>query len=203
MDYNRSPSATNSAAIDSVFKVSEILDPDGNPGHFPYYWTSTTHQDGPNPASQAVYIAFGKALGKMNGTLMDVHGAGAQRSDPKSGSESDYPKYHGPQGDVQMVYNHCRCVREIEIQTSSLGNENEKNPIFYPNPVTKKLTIEWNVKDTNNFKVSIFKMDGSLLYCNLFFKSSIKIDMSAYKEGVYYVLVELKNISLKHKVIKI
>ncbi len=59
----------------------------------------------------AMYLSFGEAQGKMNGRLMDVHGAGAQRSDPKSGDESDYPQYHGPQGDVQYVYNYARCVR--------------------------------------------------------------------------------------------
>lgn len=51
------------------------------------------------------------------GTLMDVHGAGAQRSDPKSGDPADYPDGHGPQGDVVRVYNHVRAVR----LTSSIG----------------------------------------------------------------------------------
>jgi len=64
-------------------------------------------------------VTFGKALGKMRDNLMDVHGAGAQRSDPKTGEPSDYPKYRGPQGDMLSVYNHCRCVRNIEIN----GNE--------------------------------------------------------------------------------
>ena len=44
--------------------------------------------------------------------IIDVHGAGAQRSDPKTGDPDDYPVYgHGPQGDVQRVYNYVRCVR--------------------------------------------------------------------------------------------
>jgi hypothetical protein len=46
------------------------------------------------------------------GKIMDVHGAGAQRSDPKTGDSDDYPIWgHGPQGDVRRVYNHVRCVR--------------------------------------------------------------------------------------------
>ena len=45
-------------------------------------------------------------------TIMDVHGAGAQRSDPKIGDASKYPSWgHGPQGDVRRVYIHVRCVR--------------------------------------------------------------------------------------------
>jgi hypothetical protein len=42
---------------------------------------------------------------------MDVHGAGAQRSDPKTGDASDYPQGHGPQGDVIRINNYVRCVR--------------------------------------------------------------------------------------------
>ncbi|MCB1174307.1 MAG: DUF1566 domain-containing protein, partial [Leptospiraceae bacterium] len=47
----------------------------------------------------------------LTAELMDVHGAGAQRSDPKSGSAGDYPQGHGPQGDVVYVHNFARCVR--------------------------------------------------------------------------------------------
>ena len=43
--------------------------------------------------------------------LLDVHGAGAQRSDPKIGNPADYPHGLGPQGDVRRIYNFVRCVR--------------------------------------------------------------------------------------------
>ncbi|OAN50799.1 hypothetical protein A6A05_11785 [Magnetospirillum moscoviense] len=43
--------------------------------------------------------------------LLDVHGAGAQRSSPKSGDESRLPVGAGPQGDVLRIYNSARCVR--------------------------------------------------------------------------------------------
>ena len=48
-----------------------------------------------------------------NYVLQDVHGAGAQRSDPKIGDPDDYPYGHGPQGDVIRIYNYVRCVREV------------------------------------------------------------------------------------------
>lgn len=111
VDYTRSPSFTGTAAIDPVFSVTSINDPTGKPGHYPNYWTGTTHLDGAYPFSNAVYISFGKAYGKMFGFLMDVHGAGAQRSDPKTGKASYYPQYRGPQGDALIVYNYVRCVR--------------------------------------------------------------------------------------------
>ncbi len=114
VDYSRSPQTSASAAIDPIFEISSITDPEGNSGHYPFFWTSTTHLDGVNPYASAVYIAFGEGQGQMHGQLMDVHGAGCQRSDPKSGSLADYPQYFGPQGYVRYVFNYVRCVRDIE-----------------------------------------------------------------------------------------
>ena len=114
VDYTRSPQTTNSPAIDPIFETTEINDPEGNAGQYPFFWSSTTHLDGANPYASAVYVAFGDGQGKMNGTLMDVHGAGCQRSDPKSGDISAYPQFFGPQGDVRYVYNFVRCVRDIK-----------------------------------------------------------------------------------------
>ena len=114
VDYSRSPQTTNSPAINPIFETTEINYPNDNSGgHYPFFWTSTTHLDGANPYSGAVYIAFGEGLGQMNGILLDVHGAGCQRSDPKSGDINDYPQYFGPQGDVRYVYNYVRAVRTI------------------------------------------------------------------------------------------
>jgi len=115
VDYDRSPGATDSAAIDPVFECTDIKNEAGE-ADFPYYWTSTTHVDGPN-ARQAIYIAFGRAIGVMNGRIMDVHGAGAQRSDPKVGE----PRLgHGPQGDSQRVYNRVRLVRGGLVDEGSM-----------------------------------------------------------------------------------
>ncbi len=43
---------------------------------------------------------------------MDVHGAGAQRSDPKAGDPADYAWGAGPQGDAIRILNHVRLVRD-------------------------------------------------------------------------------------------
>lgn len=106
VDYHRSPDATGSAAIDSIFETTPIVNEAGQTD-YPSYWTSTTHLDGPRPGGNAAYVAFGRALGRMHGQIMDVHGAGAQRSDPKVG----LPTFRGPQGDVVRIYHYVRCVR--------------------------------------------------------------------------------------------
>ena len=114
VDYSRSPSTSSSPAIDPLFSCTEITDTDGNAGQYGYFWTASPLKDGPTPYTDAVYFCFGKAQGVMNNNLMDVHGAGAQRNDPKSGSTADFPDNFGPQGDVRYVYNFMRCVRTVE-----------------------------------------------------------------------------------------
>jgi hypothetical protein len=123
VDYTRAPAISHSAAISPLFQVTPLDD-----GDFPYFWTSTTHLDGPpdRQGSAAVYIAFGRATGWMPAggpggfappweagsyTLLDVHGAGAQRSDPKAGDPGEYPYGRGPQGDVIRIRNFVRAVR--------------------------------------------------------------------------------------------
>jgi hypothetical protein len=120
VDYSRSPDTTDSAAIDPRFTCSAIMAEDGL-GDYPFYWTGTTHVKYTGMGDAAVYLAFGEALGWMeqppmsgNYTLLDVHGAGAQRSDPKAGDPADYPYGHGPQGDVIRIDNYVRCVRSLQ-----------------------------------------------------------------------------------------
>jgi hypothetical protein len=120
VDYTRSPSATGSAAIDPLFNTTAITDENGNT-NYPYFWTSTTHLDGMPEGSNAAYIAFGEALGEMNGQIIDVHGAGAQRSDPKANPRSDFPYAFGPQGDINRGYNFARCVRGGAVQIVTGG----------------------------------------------------------------------------------
>ncbi len=109
IDYERSPDTSNSAAIDPIFNVSTITNEAGEED-YPFYWSSTTHANMRSGGS-AAYVSFGRAWGYMRGSWLDVHGAGAQRSDPKSGDPADWPTGHGPQGDAIRIYNFARCVR--------------------------------------------------------------------------------------------
>lgn len=110
VDYTRSPDATKSAAIDPVFRCTAIRNEAGE-ADFACYWTGTSHVSagGRNPAG--VYVAFGRAMGFMRGRWMDVHGAGCQRSDPKTGDPAGFPEGRGPQGDAVRILNFVRCVR--------------------------------------------------------------------------------------------
>lgn len=112
VDYTRSPDTTDSAAIDPVFNCTRITGEDGRPD-YGFYWTGTTHLDGPRPGAAACYLCFGEAYGYMFRRWRDVHGAGAQRSDPKRGDARRFPFGRGPQGDAIRIYNLVRCVREV------------------------------------------------------------------------------------------
>lgn len=110
LDYTRSPDATHSPAIDPAFDTTPITNEAGVMD-YPFYWSSTTFNQG----EDAIYVAFGRGLGYMDfgsgAQFYDVHGAGCQRTDPKTGT----PSYgFGPQGDVRRVYNYVRCVRDAD-----------------------------------------------------------------------------------------
>lgn len=133
VDYSRSPDTTGSAAIDPIFSVTEIINEAGKKD-FPYFWSSTTHA-GLNGSDRAAYIAFGRGLGWVYNIstdirrLVDVHGAGAQRSDPKTGNPLHYKYGIGPQGDVVRINNYARAVRAGDVKTASGYQEAEEQKI--------------------------------------------------------------------------
>lgn len=114
VDYSRSPDTTGSAAIDPVFTLTAVVNEAGDTD-YPYFWTSTTHEGWTGESGRsAVYVAFGRALGYMGNSWVDVHGAGAQRSDPKEGDANAYPTGFGPQGDAIRIDNFVRLVRSVD-----------------------------------------------------------------------------------------
>ena len=114
VDYSRCPDATNSAAIDPLFHCTSITNEAGQTD-YPYYWSSTTQANNSVVSGgYAAYVSFGRAMGYFMNQWLDVHGAGAQRSDPKTGNPDDYPYGHGPQGDAIRINNFVRLVRTIQ-----------------------------------------------------------------------------------------
>ena len=138
VDYSRSPDTTSSATINPLFNSTPITNEE-NIIDWGYYWASTTHVDHNENGSNATYISFGRALGYMNSNILDVHGAGAQRSNDKvdvstepgassyNGTNSIY-YYKGPQGDILRTNNKFRCVRDVDsniaIKIPTNGSKN-------------------------------------------------------------------------------
>jgi len=120
VDYSRSPDATGTAAIDPIFNLTAITNEAGQ-SDYPFYWSSTTLISYPNSVRDATYISFGRAMGYMEefGGWIDVHGAGAQRSDAKAGVDPGHQLGAGPQGDARRSNNYVLCVRGGQVQPSS------------------------------------------------------------------------------------
>ena len=79
-----------------------------------WVWSSTTQGDFKYTAT---YIAFSKAYSKKNSSATqyyDWHGAGAQRSDPKSGSPADYDMSSENATDLVMTKNYTLLVRTVK-----------------------------------------------------------------------------------------
>jgi uncharacterized protein DUF1566/PKD domain-containing protein len=124
VDYERSPSRTNSAAIEPLFSCTQITNEAGN-ADYPWYWSSTTHGNmmAGHEGGWGAYLSFGRCMGNMQmpgqstKSWIDIHGAGSQRSDPKDGDPDEFEEGHGPQGDAIRIYNYVRLVRDIDDNT--------------------------------------------------------------------------------------
>jgi len=203
LDYSRAPSVTNSAAIDPVFNCSEIIDEGGNT-NYPFYWTGTTHANWQedSPGGFGAYVCFGEALGFMevppnsgNYTLMDVHGAGSQRSDPKVGDPANWPNGHGPQGDVIRIFNYVRMVRDADtsIGFNEIKNDNHLN--IYPNPATNLITIDHSFDNTENTTIQIFNLLGEVVYSqSCLLSDNLIINIQSFESGLYFIKLENNNI---------
>lgn len=94
VDYTR-----HQPALDLRYLVQ--TDPDG------WFWSSTTFEEAPR---EAAYVCFGKCISAEG---IDVHGAGAQRTDPKAGNPS-WQSGRGGQRDQVRIRNYTRCVRDAD-----------------------------------------------------------------------------------------
>lgn len=127
VDYRNAPEFNGKPAINTdYFQVTSFINEQGEED-YPYFWSSTTHASYRNSTMSNVgnavaYQTYGRALGYFVNRWIDVHGAGAQRSDPKSTDMSNYKLItingiegysFGPQGDAVRGMNYVRLVRDL------------------------------------------------------------------------------------------
>lgn len=217
LDYTRSLQTTNSAAIDPIFECTPITD-EGGETNYPFYWSSSTHTNMTNGAWGA-YVCFGEALGFMEApfppfdvSLLDVHGAGSQRSDPKTGSSEDYPQGHGPQGDVVRIDNFVRLVRDIQTTTGLDDSSELTTPAGFslnsnfPNPFNPSTTLNYELSAPMETRIRVFDARGShvgTLYEGQQTAGSHQVVFNAdgLDSGVYLVVMECESSHVTQKVV--
>ena len=217
VDYTRSPGTTGSAAIDAVFNCTSTTNEAGA-SDYPCYWSSTTFSSQtPTNGTWAAYVSFGRAMGYMPqyGGWIDVHGAGAQRSDPKTGDPAMYPQGHGPQGDAVRIYNYVRLVRDAE---SAVGAGEDGSPPIgaglmlraLPNPASGSVAIRFALPVAGAARVAAHDASGRLvrvLTFGVFSAGEHEVAWSGtdasgrrLPTGVYFVRVETARETAKLKI---
>lgn len=190
LDYTRSPATDNTAAIDPLFNCTEITNEDGQID-YPYYWSGTTHGNWTQnmEGAWAAYMSFGRALGydqmSPNPSWRDVHGAGAQRSDPKVGDPSEYPTGHGPQGDAIRIYNYVRLVRGGDVSTALNDVKvNQYKMNVYPNPATTEVFVS---AEKELDLITVYNVNGQKVLERYATRFEESIDVSRWNDGVYII----------------
>lgn len=211
VDYSRAPSVTNSPALDSVFQCSSITNEIGETD-YPFFWSNTTHANWTEGSSGsfASYVAFGEASGFMeeppgsgNYIFMDVHGAGAQRSDPKTGNPDDYPYGNGPQGDVIRIYNFVRLVRDTDVSGVGTTEQPSSTISLYPSPAKTYVNISLNNTSNQIEVIKVFDLYGKLILNKTFVNEpDIILHIEDYPDGVYMIMATAGDSRFSGKFIK-
>lgn len=205
LDYTRSPSTTNSAAINPLFNCTQITNEAGV-ADYPFYMSSTTFSSQtPTNGTDACYVSFGRAMGYMSvyGGWVDVHGAGAQRSDPKTGNPANYPTGFGPQGDAIRIYNYIRLVRNIDIANDVTKINSNDKTVIYPNPVSDLCTVLLN-NEYPKVRVEVYNSLGSKVIDQTENNTNrISLNIANLPKGVFVVNTTVGSSITTNKIIKL
>jgi hypothetical protein len=174
LDYTRAPDAVDSShrgpACDPIFTCTQITN-EACAADYPWYWAGTTHGNYLGTGTWGIYVCFGRSMGYMGGWA-DVHGAGSQRSDPKSGSLSNFTHsgcgyYNGnaPQGDAIRISNYVRLVRNAEPSTDVGGDGSIRQgsgPSLraMPNPTAGNVVLSFVLPSAGDSRVAIYSTSG-------------------------------------------
>ena len=82
------------------------------------------------------------------------------------------------------------------VKTGTSVKEFSKYYMVYPNPVTDILTIKSN---SDNFHYQLFNNSGQIIEQKIIMNMFENIDFSVYPNGIYYLIINNKEI---HKLIK-
>lgn len=70
---------------------------------------------------------------------------------------------------------------------------------IYPNPINGYFTIR--LKDVKNTKIEIYNISGQLILQKSLIQNTIKIDLTDYSKGIYFVKVETDKKAIVRKIV--
>lgn len=125
------------------------------------------------------------------GGWIDVHGAGAQRSDAKTGNPANFPTGFGPQGDAIRIYNYVRLVRNISTTGVENTKTNKKMLSIYPNPVKDICNISLN-QYYKKIKIDVYNILGNKVKAlNIENSNLLNINLIDLPKDIYIVNLTL------------
>ena len=87
-----------------------------------------------------------------------------------------------------------------ELNTSVFDNRIELNCIIYPNPTRDIITIETDRVD--RYSIHITSLNGQYIYSVEMEGNSSQIDLSSFRNGVYFITVRSKGYVTTRKIVK-
>ncbi|OFX48913.1 MAG: hypothetical protein A2046_07995 [Bacteroidetes bacterium GWA2_30_7] len=102
---------------------------------------------------------------------------------------------------VTSAFNEVSSTCTISVQPVGISELENSEINVYPNPANAELNIDIRKSNYNNLNVKIYNLVGEVIYSqNHNNKTSIKIDLSKYAAGVYYVALYSNAELMKKKI---
>ncbi len=157
------------------------------------------HQSGSSSNYVAhLYINYGDATFTEN-TSTDLLAVSNGDADAADYDNNDLPDLFvtGNRESGSSVYGYAALYKNGETTEIVITNSSKDFKI-YPNPATENLFIE-NLND-NTFQLKILDITGKIIYQNNDNKS-LKIKVTDYPKGVYFVKIKQENKTIVHKIL--
>lgn len=84
---------------------------------------------------------------------------------------------------------------------SSMNIEKEDDLLIYPNPATDFLNILMSTTSNEQISILVFDTFGKMILSDKLIQSQSKLDVSAFKHGLYFIMVEHNNTYICKKIL--
>jgi hypothetical protein len=111
---------------------------------------------------------------------------------------------HNEEPVVAFTENNLLTVKKFTSTSITNTEETVASPLSlrcFPNPTQKITTIQ--TKETGVYSLEIFSLTGQVLHREDFTGKSVKVDLSSYNKGVYFITVKVKGYLATRRIVKL